>query len=89
MIPFVPHGPLKPALRLLGLVLGLVALGAAWTAYQRHDAVQDYKRETTARNAETRAAEEITRQENANEARQLDDDALRNAIPQRLPVAGD
>lgn len=76
--------------RPLGLLTGAgAALGllVAWTAYHRHDAVSDYKAEIAARNALARQEHITTAQENRDDIHALDDDALRDAIPQFLHPA--
>ncbi|MEM1079212.1 MAG: hypothetical protein AAGI09_11840 [Pseudomonadota bacterium] len=65
-----------------GAVLGLLV---AWTLYQRHDAVSDYKAEIAERNAIARQEHITTARENRDNVETLDDGALRDAIPQRLP----
>lgn len=68
------------------IVLGAaLALGAAWTLYQRHDAVADYKRDQAAQIDRQRAADRATAQETREDVQSLDDRELRDAVPVRVP----
>lgn len=78
---------LSRPLRLLAGAGGVFGLLVAWTLYQRHDAVSDYKAEIAERNALARQEHITTAKDNRDDIHALDDDALRDAIPQFLHPA--